>query len=254
MTQFFQDINIFNMSASILMFFTALLITKRISNLLDSQLAKKITLHQLTLFKRSLHYLIVSLFLIMLFKQLGMDIGVLIGAAGIFSVAISFASKTSASNLVSGIFLLIEHPFRMGDIIKVKNHTGIVTSIDLLSTKIKTDDNTLIRISNEELIRSEIINLSHFANKKSELIIEISYESDIDQYIKILLEITNNHLLALKTPKPSVIISSFKDSAIELKLSIFTHINHTEQLKAELRKSIYDRFKKEKLSLFKFSF
>ncbi|MCB0384698.1 MAG: mechanosensitive ion channel, partial [Bdellovibrionales bacterium] len=90
--------------------------------------------------------------------RLGVDFKVLIGAAGIFSVALGFASQTSASNLISGIFLIVEKPFVVGDTVRIGEKEGFVLSIDLLSTQIRTFDNLMVRIPNETLMKSPIVN------------------------------------------------------------------------------------------------
>lgn len=75
-----------------------------------------------------------------------------LGAAGILTFAIGFASQTSLSNLISGLFLLGERPFEVGDLIIVGGTRGIVLSIDLLSVKLRTPDNLFVRLPNESKI------------------------------------------------------------------------------------------------------
>ena len=78
------------------------------------------------------------------------------GTAGIAGIAIGFASQTSVSNIISGIFLISERPFSVGDQIQVGTTKGIILSIDLLSVKLRTFENQLIRIPNESLIKSGV--------------------------------------------------------------------------------------------------
>ncbi|MFT4977439.1 MAG: small-conductance mechanosensitive channel, partial [Myxococcota bacterium] len=65
-------------------------------------------------------------------SELGFDLSILLGAAGVASVAIGFASQTSASNIISGLFLIAERPFSVGDIIEVGTRSGVVLEIDLM--------------------------------------------------------------------------------------------------------------------------
>src|SRR5262249_54810678 len=118
-------------------------------------------------------YTVFVLFLFATLDQLGFDLSVLLGAAGIFSVAIGFASQTSASNFISGLFLIFEKVILEGDVITVDGVTGEVMSVDLLSTKIKTADNLFVRIPNEMLIKSKLINLSRFLHRRLDLIITV---------------------------------------------------------------------------------
>ncbi len=105
--------------------------------------------HRGMIVRRASHYLILALFLITALHQLGFNLSALLGAAGIASVAIGFASQTSASNLTSGLFLIGEESFRIGDVIRIGDTTGEVLNIDLLSVKLRTFDNLFIRLPDE---------------------------------------------------------------------------------------------------------
>ena len=83
--------------------------------------------------QRFVFYGAISMTGFMLLDTLGVDVSVLLGAAGILTVALGFASQTSASNLISGLFLLGERPFLVGDVIQIGTRTGEVLSVDLLS-------------------------------------------------------------------------------------------------------------------------
>ena len=98
-------------------------------------------------------------------RELGFSLSVILGAAGILTVAVGFAAQTSASNLISGLFLVVEKSFKLGDVIKVGDITGEVLSIDLLSVKLRQYDNVYVRVPNETLIKSSFSNLSHFLVK-----------------------------------------------------------------------------------------
>ena len=90
-------------------------------------------------------YLVLGLFIISGLHQLGFNFGVLLGAAGVLTIAVGFASQTSMSNLISGLFLIGERAFAIGDLIKVGDTVGEVLSIDLLSVKLRMFDNTYVR-------------------------------------------------------------------------------------------------------------
>ncbi len=115
---------------------------------------------------RVVYYLLLGLFLMSALHELGFSLSILMGAAGILSVAVGFASQTSASNLISGLFLIVERPFSVGDVITLGNTTGEVLSIDLLSVKLRTFDNLYVRIPNETVIKSEVTTLTKFPNRR----------------------------------------------------------------------------------------
>ncbi|MCA0403757.1 MAG: mechanosensitive ion channel family protein [Proteobacteria bacterium] len=220
-------------------------LAKRASNLTEHLLNKHFSRHHILLIKRSLFYITFTIFAVTGLQHLGFNLSVLLGAAGIFTVAISFASQTAASNLISGIFLLFEHPFKVGDTVEVKGINGVVDSIDLLSTKLKTSDNKLVRIPNEAMIKSEITNLSYFSTRRLDLLIAIAYETDIEKVKNILLELANAATGVLAVPAPSVIINNFANYAVEIKLMVWTKTENFSQLKNSMQEVIKLRFDKE---------
>src|SRR5688572_20435659 len=94
-------------------------------------LARRATGQQVMLARRISYWVLLGLTLVSSLHHLGFDLSVLVGAAGILTVAVGFASQTSASNLISGLFLIAERPFVVGDVITVGGRTGEVVSIDL---------------------------------------------------------------------------------------------------------------------------
>ena len=112
-------------------------------------MGKFLDAQQRMIVSRVVYYVLLGLFLLSALHELGFSLSILVGAAGILSVAVGFASQTSASNLISGLFLVAERPFSVGDVITLGATTGEVLSIDLLSVKLRTLDNLYVRIPNE---------------------------------------------------------------------------------------------------------
>lgn len=176
---------------------------------------------QSTLLKRVVFYGLVIVAVASALHQLGFSLGVILGAAGILSVAIGFASQTSASNLISGLFLIGEKPFRIGDIIRVGNTTGEVLSIDLLSVKLRTYDNLYVRMPNETLIKTEIVNITHFAIRRLDLMVGVAYREDLRRVREVLLGVADEFPLCLDEPKPMVLFVNFGDSSLNLQFSVW---------------------------------
>lgn len=147
------------------------------------------------------------------------DLKVFLGAAGILTVALGFAAQTSASNLISGLFLVGERAFVVGDLIQVGSTTGIVASIDFLSVKIRRLDNVLVRVPNESLLKSEIINLSRFPIRRLDLTIGVAYKEDVQKVKEVLLETAAKNPYALDEPEPLVFMNGYGDSAVNIRFS-----------------------------------
>lgn len=198
--------------------------------------------HHAMIMRRLVYILVLSLFVMSALQQVGFKLSVLLGAAGVLTVAIGFASQTSVANIISGIFLILEKSFAIGDVIQVKGVRGKVSSIDLMSVKVISSDNCYIRIPNDVLIKSEIINYTHFPIRRYDLRLSIAYKDDIDKVYQILLEISKNNPFALSDPAPQFYFQSFADSGIELQFSVWTKKENIVSLKNSLAQEIKSVF------------
>lgn len=244
-----SQLPVINLMYSALITITGYVTANLASRQLAKLLAKKLSAHQVMIIRRSSFYLIMLVFLAVSLQQLGFELGVLLGAAGIFTVALSFAAQTSIANLISGVFLLIEHPFKVGDIIELKGFKGTVESIDLLSTKLRTANNTLVRIPNENIIKAEVINLSFFTTRRLDLTISVDYKTNLAEAKALLLKLTTECKGILKDPAASVNFIDFADSAIDLRFSVWVATNNYGLVKNELQTLIKTSFEQHEIDI-----
>jgi small-conductance mechanosensitive channel len=153
--------------------------------------------------RRAATYLVGLLAVAEALRELGFDLSVLLGAAGVLSVAIGFASQTSASNLISGLFLVAERPFSVGDAVQIGGTTGEVIAIDLLSTKLRTFDNLYVRVPNESVMKAEIKNLSRFPIRRFdfELVLDAGVPLASAKAILDTVAFADMHVLAEPAPR-----------------------------------------------------
>ena len=197
---------------------------------------------QQVLAKRATYYVVLSLFLVAALHELGFNLGVLLGAAGILSVALGFASQTSASNLVSGLFLIGERPFEIGDLIHVSGTTGEVLSIDLLSVKLRTFDNLFVRIPNETLIKTEVRTLTKFPIRRVDLKVGVAYKEDIERVREVLFEVADRNPSCLDEPKPLFLLQGFGDSSVDIQFSVWALQPKYFELKTLMQQEIKAAF------------
>lgn len=191
----------------------------------------KLDAHRSMILRRVVFYAIFGLSVATALNALGFKLGVLLGAAGVLSVAIGFASQTSASNLISGLFLVGERPFGIGDVIKVGATVGEVLSVDLLSVKLRTFDNLFVRIPNETLIKSEVVNMSKFPIRRVDIMLGVAYKEDIGRVRKLLMDIADANPMCLEEPKPLFIVVGFGASSIDLQFSVWAKSENFLELK-----------------------
>ncbi len=204
--------------------------------------AEKDDAHRAMVLRRASFYGIVGLFTASALIELGFDLSVLLGAAGILTVGIGFASQTSASNIISGLFLLGERPFAVGDIIKVGGTVGEVLSIDLLSVKLRTLDNLFVRIPNETLIKSEVTNILHFPIRRLDLQVGVAYKEDIEEVRELLMEVADKNPLCLEEPAPRILFQGFGESSIDHEFRVWAKTENFLDLRNSLPVEIKEAF------------
>lgn len=178
-------------------------------------LKKKISDQAVMLFSKGVVYIGSGIIILMTLQEVGFHLSTLLGAAGIAGVAIGFAAQTSLSNLISGLFLIWEQPFKVGDVLHVGEDHGTVHSIDLLSVQLRTFNNQLIRIPNEVLIKTSFTNVTRFPIRRMEIPIGVAYKEDVSKVIAILKEVADRNPYCLDEPPPLIIFKGFGDSALE---------------------------------------
>lgn len=224
-------------------------ITTILSRFFMAPFNERLDPHSKVLIKKVLIYSLRLLVVFTALGEMGLNLKVLLGAAGIFSVAIGFASQTSASNLISGFFMLVERPFSVNDYIEVGEIEGTVMSIDLLSTRIRTLDNLFIRVPNEILMKAPIKNLTHFPIRRIDLKLGVDYNSDLAQVEKVLIEMAIRCIGILDNPPPLFIVKDLADSAIELQLSVWSAREDYIESKNQLIRGVLRVFKENSISI-----
>lgn len=198
--------------------------------------------HQSMLIRRLAFYVILGLFTASALSELGVDLSILLGAAGILTVALGFASQTSASNIISGLFLLGEKPFGVGDVVRVGTTTGEVIAIDLLSVKLRTFDNLFVRIPNETMIKAEITNLQRFPIRRFDLQLGVAYKEDLDRVRDVLQAVADAHPMSLDEPAPMVLFMGFGESSINFQFSVWTLSENFLEIRTQIPLAVKDAF------------
>ncbi len=215
---------------------------KFISSRIGGFLEKKSSLQQALMARRISFYILIVLVAMSAMRELRFDLSVFLGAAGILTVAVGFASQTSVSNMISGLFLLVDKPFVIGDVVKIGDTVGVVHSIELLSTKIRTFQNGLVRIPNEVLFKSEVLNNTAFPIRRLDITVGVAYKENIDRVREILFEVAHSNPLCLEDPAPLFIFDGYGDSSINLKFCVWTVSQNFLDLMNSMRQEIKEAF------------
>ncbi|HOI12932.1 MAG TPA: mechanosensitive ion channel family protein [Methanoculleus sp.] len=210
------------------------IIAKVVSTNVRRILAERLPKNERELLTKLVYYGIIVWAFVVALPQLNFDLSGLLVAGGIVGLVIGFASQSVVSNLISGLFLMFEHPIRIGDNINVADVSGSVEDIRVLSTVIKTYDGVYVRIPNEKVFTSNITNYVHNAARRFEYQIGIRYQDDANAAIRIAKEVIETHPFALKSPAPSVFVDNFGDNSVNLTAYIWAPARNWWDVRTDL--------------------
>lgn len=182
-------------------------------------------------------------------REMNYDLTALFGAAGVVGIVIGVASQTSIGNIISGLFLVSEKSFELGDVVRIGDKTGTVYSIDLLSIKIKTYDNLLIRIPNQTVISTELINVTKFPIRRHEFLLSVAYKEDLQKVKTVLESVARNNPLCLEEPEPVIIFKEFAQSSINLTFAIWFEKANYVALRNSVFVEIKEAFEREGIEI-----
>lgn len=222
---------------------------KIISILVKRFLINKSSLQTRHIVNKIIHYSAVTVIVVTIFNRLGINISAILGAAGIAGIAIGFAAQTSVSNVISGLFVITERAFKIGDIIEIEGTIGTVQAINLLSVVLKTFDSQYVRVPNETIIKANLINYSHFPFRRVKTELSVSYGTDLRKVEKILLDTAQKNQFCVADPAPSILWSAFADSGITFTLLTWTKIEDFGNLRNSIFIEVDERLKKEGIEI-----
>lgn len=206
-------------------------------------------LQRIFVVQKMIKYFFFVITTLVVLKIFGVNLKVILGAAGVLSLAVGFAAQTSVSNLISGLFMIFEKPFVVGDIIEVSGVKGEVLSIDLLSMRIKTVDNLLIRVPNEVVMKAQVTNYSHFPIRRHDMTFSLAYTEDLDKVKRILLEIVENNPYCLEEPEPLFIVEKMGEYFMDVKFGVWGESRLMLNLQSTFREQVRIAFIKHKIVL-----
>ncbi len=205
-------------------------------------LKPRLPIHVYQVLENAVFYTIIGVGVLAILSVFGVNLTGLLVAGGFAGLVVGLASQQAISNLVSGLFLLIEQPLRPGDPISIGGIGGTVVDINILSTRIRTWDGYIVRIPNSKVFEAEITNYQRTRARRVEFEIGISYGSDIEKAIKAIEEMINKHPYCLVNPGPQIFVDRYADSAIVLKVRCWappqTWFQTRIELQTQLKKTL----------------
>jgi small-conductance mechanosensitive channel len=258
--RFFTEIRIGNVSISIigilggvLLFGLGYMITHWVQKWVDNNVMARsqVDVGVRNSVKTGIGYLGVGLAVLVGVSAAGINLSSFALVASALSVGIGFGLQNIVSNFVSGLILLVERPFKVGDHVVTGATEGIVKRISVRATEIETFRKQSIIVPNSDLINSPVGNWTH-RNKigRSEVPISVSYDADAQKVMDILLELVDQIPEVLRNPEPHVEFLSFGPSALNFELRFhLADMGEGLRIRNNLRIAILKRFRQEGIEI-----
>lgn len=222
-------------------------IKKLVSN--ESSQKKKIKPETAQTINKIITYVFWALIVLYVLSLFGIDLTGIWGAAGIAGIAIGFAAQTSVSNVISGLFVLSEKAMKKGDFIEVDEVSGTIDSIGLLSVKIHTLDNQMVRIPNSTIINSDLKNYNTFKTRRFVMELPVMYESNLQTVLDVVSKVPAVCEHVLQKPEPQVYYDGFSEQGAVLKIAVWLKCSDLITVKNELYVTVHNACKKNKIKI-----
>lgn len=192
-----------------------------------------------------------SLVVIIVLTLLNVPMDSIVTTLGAATLAIGLALQGSLANIAGGFLLLLTKPFKVGDFIECGDIVGTVENISILNTTIVTADNKTIHTPNGNLSNVRIVNYNQKNKRRLDLKFSISYDSDYREAKKIILNLIDNHKLALHEEglEPVVRVGEHGDNAIIIYARVWVLADNYWDLNFDLLEQVKDEFDKNGIDI-----
>ncbi len=176
-----------------------------------------------------------------------------LASAGVIGIAVGFAAKDSLANLFSGIFIVADAPYKIGDYIVIDSgERGMVTNLGMRSTRLVTRDDVEVTVPNAVIANAKIINESGgpWVKHRIRIPVGVAYGSDVEEVCSVLEEVADSVPEVVKLPVPRVRMRAFGASSLDFEL--LTWIDHPElrgRVRHQLLKDIYATFNEKHIQI-----
>lgn len=247
------NISLISVITGLLVFLISLTVVRILRNKLSNNLLNRINMdegikHSLISGVSFTGFIISAILAIV---AMGVDLSNLAVIAGALSVGIGFGLQDVIKNLVSGIILLFERPFKVGDWVIIGGEEGKIKQINIRSTEVETFNKSSVIIPNATLISSSLTNLTHGNNwQRQSIAVGVSYDSDAEFVTKLLLECAKSCKKVMKVPAPYVLFKDFGASSLDFEVRFYvSDIWSGWQASSDVRYEILRRFREENINI-----
>jgi len=244
-----QTISLLNILVGIFSILITMLAAMWLGRLLEHKVmsAEHLDMNVRVVLSKVIRALLIILGVLISLPLAGIDVTVLSVFGGAVGIGIGFGLQKIASNYVSGFIILLDRSIHPGDVLTVDGRFGKVSKLTTRYMVLKSNDGTEAIIPNETLVSSTVINHSYSNRQiRIKIPVQISYQSDLELAMKIMLQAAKNHVRVLDDPETKAYLASFGDNGIDLELGVWISDPEEGQLnlRSDINLEIWREFKK----------
>ncbi len=245
----YGSVTVFDLVVALVILLIAIFVAKGVAIYLRRFLKEKVAKGHLEIIVKVVSYAIIIIAILSILPTVGVKLSGLLVAGGIVGLAVGFASQSIIGNLISGIFLMIERPIKIGDSVNIEGTGGIVEDIRIISTTIRGFDGLYVRVPNQKVFTASVTNFVANVARRFEYVVGIRYSDDADQALEIIKKIIEEHPLAFKNPAPQVFVDNLGDNSVNIVVRIWAPATEWFGVKTELLWKIKKAIEKEGIEI-----
>ncbi|MBA2114946.1 mechanosensitive ion channel family protein [Bremerella alba] len=240
-----------NVGKFLLILFISWIIAKFIQGVTNWLLEKKLRLSRLAenLIARMIKNIVLVVGFAIALTALEVDITPIIAAIGATGLVVGLALQGTLSNFASGLMILVNRPFDVGDVVTAGGTTGVIDQMNLVSTRFKTFDNQTIYVPNNEIWNNVITNITANHTRRVDMEFGIGYDDDFEKAEQIIMAAVTSHEKVLKKPDPQVITHDLGESSVNIVCRPWAKTADWWQVKTEVTREVKRRFDEAGISI-----
>lgn len=193
--------------------------------------------------------LVVTFAVIAALNKLGIQTTSLVAVVGAAGLAIGLALKDSLGNFAAGVMILIFKQFKAGDFIEAAGVLGVVETLNVFSTQLKTGDNKTVYVPNGKLIGDNIINYSTKSTRRIDMVVGVSYDADLSHVKKVLEDILAKESRILEEPAPTIGVLALADNSVNFAFRPWVNAADYWGVHFDLHAAVKTRFDEEGIGI-----
>lgn len=214
-------------------------------------LGKHIDTRDLQTLDSLLDYLMIAAAVILSLSIMGLTAALysMLTAAGVIGIMLGFAIKDVAANFISGIFILIDQPFVVGDSIKVGDYDGAVSHISLRSTQIATSDGPVVSIPNSTMATTPVVNYTVNPTRRLKLAFSIAYGEDIDKALGAIRKTIEAEKRRVQDQEIYVYVSDVREYAVDITALFYAPNTAWFDISMDIRRDVLGELRRQRVTL-----